>query len=408
MSYIVAQLGARMHYAVPRLLYAMGQLEHFYTDICAGKRWPRLLRALPKALRPSAMERLVGRVPEGIPPECLTAFTSFGLHYFWRQAAARSRGEISSSFLWAGTTFCELVLRRGLGTASGVYAFNSAALELLQAARAAGRRGIMEQTVAPETVIDTVLHQEQQRFPDWQAPLAVDQWRDALAARERAEWDAADLIICGSEFVRDSIAACGGPAERCRVVPYGVDVRRYAFPPRAPHGGPVRVLTVGEVGLRKGSPYVLEAARCLKGRAVFRMIGRLGVLPPAQAKLAAAVELTGPVPRAEIGDHLAWADLFLLPSLCEGSATAVYEALAAQLPVICTPNTGSVVRHGVDGFIVPIRDADAIVEAVALLAADPARRAGMGLNAGQRAAEFTLEHYGSRLLAALRLEHAGA
>src|SRR4029077_18852254 len=112
----------------------------------------------------------------------------------------------------------------------------------------------------------------------------------------------------------------------------------------------------------------LAAARALAGLATFRMVGAIEALQQAAAKLSDAVELTGPVPRSDMGVHFAWADVFLLPSLCEGSATVVYEALSASLPVICTQNTGSIVRDGVEGRIIPIRDSRVIAEAVAGLA----------------------------------------
>ena len=121
-------------------------------------------------------------------------------------------------------------------------------------------------------------------------------------------------------------------------------------------------------------------------------------LTEAEAKLRRWVELVGPVPRSEIGAHYRWADVFLLPSLCEGSATVVYEALAAGLPVICTPNTGSVVRDGIDGFIVPIRDVDTLVDRVEWLARRDSLRHEMSANARRRAAEFTVTEYARRLL----------
>jgi glycosyltransferase involved in cell wall biosynthesis len=131
------------------------------------------------------------------------------------------------------------------------------------------------------------------------------------------------------------------------------------------------------------------------------MVGPWGVQPAALAALLNSIELTGPVPRAEMAAQLAWADVFLLPSMCEGSAIAVYEALAARLPVVCTPNTGSVVRDGVEGFIVATRDVDAIVERLELLAADEELRIEMSDRAAERASQFTLGGYARRLFAAL-------
>jgi glycosyltransferase involved in cell wall biosynthesis len=102
-----------------------------------------------------------------------------------------------------------------------------------------------------------------------------------------------------------------------------------------------------------------------------------------------------------MAEHYAWADVFLLPSICEGSATGCYEALAAGLPVITTENAGSVVRDGIEGFIVPIRNASAIVERLESLQRHREVLESMSRAALERAREFTVERYGERLLAAL-------
>ena len=255
----------------------------------------------------------------------------------------------------------------------------------------------MEQTIAPLRIERQLLREERETFPDWEPPLLDDSFSEKFIEREQAEWQLADTILCGSEFVRESIAACGGPVERCAVVPYGVDMR---FPPieRPPHEGPLRVLTVGAVGLRKGSPYILEAAKRLKGKAEFRMVGPIQVLPQAESQLRAYLELVGPVSRMEILKHYAWADVFLLPSICEGSATVVYEALATGLPVICTPNTGSIVQDGVDGFIILIRDVETIVERIEYLAKDASVLAKIGAVAVENYVQISLARYRTDLI----------
>jgi len=163
----------------------------------------------------------------------------------------------------------------------------------------------------------------------------------------------------------------------------------------------MRVLTIGEIGLRKGSPYVLEAARRLVGRARFRIVGPCSLPVRIVDGMRSTVEIVGPVSRSDIMEHYAWADVFLLPSICEGSATVVYEALAAGLPVVCTPNTGSVVRDGIEGFIVPPGDSDAIIHALDKLERDPALRRDMAERASSRFREYDLDSYGKRLVLAL-------
>jgi glycosyltransferase involved in cell wall biosynthesis len=276
----------------------------------------------------------------------------------------------------------------------------------------------MEQTIAPMRVELELSTQERTQFADWENISERNDPALEYCQREEAEWEAADLILCGSEFVRDGIGNCGGPVGKCVVVPYGVDITNplstvHSPQPQRPDevatinhqlstlNRPLRVLTVGAVGLRKGAPYVMEAAKRLKGQAEFRWVGPINLMPKAAAEMGQHVELSGAVPRGEVDRHFGWADIFLLPSLCEGSATATYEALGHGLPEICTANTGSVVRDGREGFIVPVRDASAIAGRVERLAQDAELRAQMAAHAKARAAEFTVAKYGQRLLAAL-------
>jgi len=113
------------------------------------------------------------------------------------------------------------------------------------------------------------------------------------------------------------------------------------------------------------------------------------------------LEIIGPVPRSAVAEHYRWADVFVFPSLCEGSATVCYEALAWGLPVITTPNSGSVVVEGTDGFIVPIRDPHAIAEKLEILAQRPALLQALSEGARRRAADYSIQRYRDRLVRAL-------
>src|ERR1700682_1652220 len=117
-TYAVAQLGARMHYAVPRVLHAAGELDHFFTDICAGKGWLQVSRLIPAALQPDGLRRVASRIPRGVPNDQITAFNGFGLRYALRRREAHSTHDMLMAFLWAGQAFCRGVVRQGLGCAS--------------------------------------------------------------------------------------------------------------------------------------------------------------------------------------------------------------------------------------------------------------------------------------------------
>jgi glycosyltransferase involved in cell wall biosynthesis len=398
---VVSQLGARMHYAVPRILDTAGELERFYTDICADHGWPKWLRALPTASLPSAVRRLAGRETEGISRQRLKSFPVFGLRLARQRLAVRTPSEQTATALWGAQRFGRLVTRGGFGGAAGFYGFSGESLEQLAAARTAGLWTVVEQIIAPRAVLDRLIEEEEATYPNWRLEQESDRYALKFGERERAEWGMADLVVCGSQFVADEVRKASGGSVNCLVVPYGVD-RRFAVPPRSRRPGPLRVLTIGASGLRKGTPYVLAAARQLAGQVTFRLVGPCGVPDPVNAELDQALERLNIVPRAEIPVHYAWADVFLLPSLCEGSATVVYEALTAGLPVITTVNTGTVVRDGVEGYIVPIRSAEAIISALERLDADRALLAELSANAVRRAADFDIAAYGRRLRTALR------
>jgi len=99
---------------------------------------------------------------------------------------------------------------------------------------------------------------------------------------------------------------------------------------------------------------------------------------------------------------MAAADVFVFPSLFEGSAVVTYEALASGLPCVVTPNAGSVVREGKDGFVVPPRDVEALAFAMERLGEAPELRAALGSSARTRALEFDWPRYHAAVVEAIR------
>ena len=89
------------------------------------------------------------------------------------------------------------------------------------------------------------------------------------------------------------------------------------------------------------------------------------------------------------------------PPFAKARQLLFMKRLPPELPVVCTENAGSVVRDGIDGFIVPIRDGTAIAKAITTLADNVGMRAAMSESAVARAADFTVDRYGKRLLSAL-------
>lgn len=225
----------------------------------------------------------------------------------------------------------------------------------------------------------------------------------ATIKRGLAEMALADWVLIPSEFVRQSFAEHGFPEGRLLLIPFGVDTSRFR-PYEGETSHPFRALFVGQVGIRKGVPYLLEAWRRLGWRdAELWLVGR--VLSECQPILHRYKGLPGLRLIGHLDDPVKayWqTSVFVFPTIEEGSALVTYEALACGLPVVTTPNAGSVVRDGVEGLIVPIRDVEALVNALDQLRDDEQRRRDMGRAARARAEEFTWDKYGDKLARTLQ------
>jgi glycosyltransferase involved in cell wall biosynthesis len=401
MKFLVAQIGARMHYAVPRILWKLQSLERLCTDI-ASIRWVRKCTSVLVGVGMPGIRRLSERVPYGVPEALVQHFPALGLTYKLRIARAQTTGEKAAVSLWAAREFGRRVVQAGFGNAAAVYVLNGAGQEILGAAACQGRYKVLEQISAPRGLYDRLYNEEVATWPGWEALPNRDELADEVIAREQSEWQLADKIVCGSQFVNDSLIKGGQTAGKCTVVPYGVDLQSES-PQRREDGGSFNVLFCGRVSLMKGVPYLATALRTLNSKHIrCRMAGEDLSARTANG-LKNVAELLGVVPRSEMSRLYAWAHVFVLPTLCEGSATVCYEALAAGLPVITTPNAGSVVRDGVDGFVVPIRDSEALAAGLERLAVNRALYEQMSHNAFSRSLEFTVDQYASRLGAALGL-----
>lgn len=393
LRFAVLQPGARLHYALPAVLQRAGMLQRFYTDFCASTSPLRHLEHVwPRALQPAAVRRMLGRkLPTEIPHAKVREVRTAVM----REKAAKIFPEPRIS---SAASLLALARKESFGGANAIYTL--LVNEDIDACREAKKRGfkiVHEAMLSPD--IGIWLDEERQRFPRHQTSSSNDRTK-AGRERDRIKYQIADLIIAPSEFVKKAVVSLGADPARVAVVPYGIDQSWLETKPEPVRG---RVLFVGNVSLLKGNHYLAEASRLLARRGVDCEVRVVG---PANRRILGDPLFRGPnyvgqVPRAEVRREFQAADVFVLPTLCEGFALVHLEALACGLPVITTRNCGSVVRDGIDGIIVEIRSAEAIANAVQRIVSDRNLRNAMSRNARERAASFTLKQYEERLVAAL-------
>ena len=392
------QNGSRLHYAVPLALQRAGMLDRVYTEWYCGERSAeRWVSKLVSLVKPDLGRRMLHRRCEGLDESKVVRRSTFTLLMHQRRARRSLKGRFH--LLLAGMEkFARLSTAQGFGDANVLMAFMRENHPLLfEWARARGMLTVADQIIAPATIEHAEMTEQFRRWPDWQRA----EWFDYLpqvAEIERQTWAVLDHITCASDYVKQGLLREGVAEERVSVLPYPLDVQGYPFFDRRPTAAaPARPVTVGFVGhlhLRKGIPYFCEVAKRLRGRGIrFVLVGPMYIEPSVVEAHRDVVEIVGPVPRPQVLDWLRKFDVLLFPSTCEGSSSAVTEAMASGLPVVCSPNSGSVVRHGTDGFITPYDNVEAMAGYIEQLAADAQLRHDMGLSASRRAAEFTVDRY---------------
>jgi glycosyltransferase involved in cell wall biosynthesis len=239
---------------------------------------------------------------------------------------------------------------------------------------------------------------------------SADPLVEPVMAASLADIEQADFVIVNSDFVKRTFVDQGYPADRVRVVYWGLDDNFLARLPPATSGSTaagreVRLLFVGSFNRRKGATVLLSALERLASRTESRW--HLSIAGPMSADVRTMarrvvsdlpVELLGAVSRSEVARLMVEADVFVFPSFAEGSARVVFEALACGCFIITTPNAGSIVEHGAHGLLVPPGDSEALADALveAIQAGDSLRAIGRA-NAAVVKARYRQSDYGEAL-----------
>lgn len=239
--------------------------------------------------------------------------------------------------------------------------------ECFKSVRARGGRTFLDAGNSHIENFWTVISEEHRRWNCDYPPFA-QHWYE----RAKASLAETDFVLSPSSYVTNSFLSRGFKPQQILKNVYPVDLG--LFQPSAeprPKNRPLTIVNTGSLSLRKGSPYLLEAFRLVRqkhpsARLLLTQIVQDDVKRALEKFRDLPIEWSPALPHARLAEHLRSADIFVLPSLEDGFARTVAEALACGLPVVTTPNTGAsdLIQPGVNGEIVPIRDAAATAEAI--------------------------------------------
>jgi len=396
-----SQIGAREHYAVPRVLHQNGRLATLYTDIWAGP----FIRQVARKTNVRAFHSLATRFHPELARASVVSWNARSL-LLETNARQQKKQQVYEDFINIGSRFAQHVRqalshRNDFNPDSIFFAYDTGALETMEWCRERGARCILNQMDPNRAEVDMV-REEQKRWPNW-VTQSLEVPEEYFSRREK-EWALADKVIVNSEFCRQALVQQGVPAKKLAVVPLCFEIKNGAslasgrVPKHVSSKAKLRVLFLGQVILRKGIQYLVQAAKLLEDEPVqFDVVGPVGISDAAVVSAPPNMIFHGRATRDQTAEWYLQSDLFILPTLSDGFAITQLEAMSYGLPVIATPCCGAVVSDGLDGYIVPVRDADALARAIQWYLNESELLVRQRAAALVKVKQFTLEHLASNL-----------
>ena len=350
MQVVQTVFGVFHHFELARQLRLLGHLQKVYST------WPWI-----RLKREGLPREYVNTYPWFHTPDML--LQRFGFHHPW----------ILDQLSYANAlTFDRWTLRQlqSASTPQALIALSGSGLLTGRFLQANGGVFICDRGSSHQRYQEQIVSDEYRR---WGVDRPVTDMRDIV--REEEIYATADAITVPSTFAARSFLESGVPAEKVHVIPYGVRLERFTKTAETPKGS-FRVLFAGSVSLRKGVPYLLEAfARVRHPNKLLQVAGSMhpdmkGVLERLPRE---HVEFLGSVDQARLAELMSVSHVMVLPSIEEGLALVQGQALACGCPVIASTNTGGedLFTHEKEGFIVPIRDVNALEDRMQQLADNP-------------------------------------
>ena len=399
--WLCSQIGAREHYAVPRVLYRDKRLTALYTDFWAGP----FVQQMARITNSKAVRSLAARIHPEMAGAPVISWNTRSLG--WEAGLRRQiGGSIYDSFMKIGAAFAlcvreDLKRRSDLKPDSIFFSYDTGALETMEWCREHGVRCILNQ-MDPNRIEVEMVREEEKRWPGWST--RVSEVPEAYFHRREKEWALADRVLVNSDFCHQALVKQGVPPEKLVVVPLcfesGVKGQKTGNGGGRDANAKLRVLYLGQVILRKGIQYFIEAAKLLEHEPIqFDVVGPIGISDSAIASTPKNMTFHGRATRDQTTNWYQQSDVFVLPTLSDGFAITQLEAMSYGLPVVATPSCGAVVSDGVDGFIVPPCDADALAKTFQRYIAENGLLEQQGNAALVKVRQFTLDQLAANLKA---------
>jgi starch synthase len=400
-KFISIHSGAQHSYQVAIALKKCNLLHKHYTSIYkdSGATAINLSKLSPKFGK-----AISNRYSRDLSPDYVETMPLFELaEIFIRRILGNNKFTVSSLPRLRDEIFSKWVASILDHDISGVVGFPNCSLEVFKKVKKHNRNSIIaiEQPIGHYSYALEIFEEEKQLHPSFADSITFSTHSSRFQARVDEELSISTHIFAGSEFVKDTLVNAGYKPQKICVNNYG-SVYPVKTTCKTCHTGTLRILFVGQVSQRKGIKYLFDAVSQLRRfgtdvhlTVVGKLYGSAGWMKDYEQFID---ELIPHVSRDRLAQIFGASDVFVLPSLFEGSALVVYEALAFGLPCIVTPNTGAdCIVDKVNGNVVPIRCTDSIADALQKLVDDKDLLLQMSANALKSAENLSWDGYHARM-----------
>ncbi|MCB9222433.1 MAG: glycosyltransferase family 4 protein [Ignavibacteria bacterium] len=387
---IVAHSGARDNYQIANILYQHGYLDKLVTDIIITKRFSNLMHVnrsndiLPLSMVNMPIKAIL-KLAQGL-------LSRDRLHY---------SGQIGNIL---SITAYNIAKKHK----SNLFLYHYDAYEAFNLAindSFPGKRILFQVHPHPKSIIN-ILNTEIERVPfaknsilnEFEFKFGTD-YTDKLSAVSNM----ADRIIVSSEFSRKTLMENGIPSSKINVIPYGVDTKVYPFKQKTNTELPIKLIFIGSMIQRKGLADLLLAVELLNTNKIQLTICGRGQYDENLLKRFSHlrnIKIKRNLSHFELINEMHQSDIFVLPSLIEGFAHVILEAMSTGLPIITTANTcgPDVIRDEFDGLICDIKNPTSIAEKIEWFIQNITNLPDMGKSASERSSYYSWKLFNNNII----------
>jgi len=302
----------------------------------------------------------------------------------------RSRGPIN----WVYKSLDEHVSKYHLDEISAVYAYEDCAATTFAEAKERGIVCLYDLPILFYRTSQQIQREEAELFPELGSSLYAINEPEWKLERKDQEINLADHIFVASNVTSQSLLKEGISPSKISVIEYGAPTNQ--FNPGEKSDDIFRVLFVGRVGPRKGIHYLINAWKSLKLPNAELLLVGINEFPRGWLEqYLGSVRYISSVPYQQLNKYYNDANVFVLPSLVDGFGLVLLEAMSCGIPVITTTNTAGpdIITDGIEGFIVPIRDVEALKEKMEWCYQNSQELSAMKIEARKTAEYYTWGKY---------------